>query len=241
MIDTHTHVLPGIDDGAQTMAQSIAMCRACAADGVEVMIATPHQRHEAWQNRDRAALEALRLELQAAVGERPRILLGAEIHVDSELLSDIDRLPASQLLPLAESRYLLLEFPAVGGPAPRPLLHELLVAGWWPILAHAERMPRWAANPVELAMLVELGAFVQITAGSVLGHLGKPARACCTWLLDRGLVHLVGSDTHDTVERPPGLSRAHQAITAGWGAAMADRLTRLNPGDILANRLPPAV
>ena len=236
MIDTHSHVLPGIDDGPATMAEAVAMCFTAAADGVEAVIATPHQRHPMWPNRDGAAIVALCEALQREVGDRPRILPGAEIRVDSELLADVDGLPASGLLPLAGSRYLLLEFPSIGGPDPRLLLHELLVAGWWPILAHAERVPRWVEDPESLAALAKLGALVQITGGSLLGSFGRRARVCCAWLLDRDLVHLVGSDAHDTDERPPGLTRAHEAITRGWGAAMADRLTRINPADILANR-----
>jgi protein-tyrosine phosphatase len=239
MIDTHCHVLPGVDDGPVTMAEAVAMCFASAADGVEVVIATPHQRHQMWPNRDGAAITALVGELQREVGDRPRIVAGAEIRVDSELLADLDAFEASGLLSLAGSRYLLLEFPNAGGPEPRPLLHELLVAGWRPILAHAERVPRWTESPEALAELVELGAYVQVTAGSVLGRFGRRARSCCTWLFDRNLVHFLGSDAHDTEERPPGLSLAHEAITRGWGASMADRLTRLNPSDILANqRLP---
>ena len=239
MIDTHSHVLPGLDDGPGTMAEAVAMCYASAADGVETVIATPHQRHQMWPNRDGAAIVAACEALQREVGDRPRILPGAEIRVDSELLADVDAFPASGLLPLAGSRYLLLEFPSLGGPEPRPLLHELLVAGWWPILAHAERVSRWVENPESLADLVQLGAFVQVTGGSLLGSFGRRARACCSWLLDRGLVHFVGSDAHDSDERPPGLTRAHEAITRGWGAAMADRLMTINPADILANlRLP---
>jgi len=235
VIDTHCHVLPGVDDGPATMAEAVAICFAAAADGVATLIATPHQRHPSCPNRDGAALVALCEALQREVGERPRILPGAEIRVDSELLAEVDAMPASGLLPLAGSRYLLLEFPSVGGPEPRALLHELLVAGWWPILAHAERVPRWTERPESLAELVELGAYVQVTGGSLLGHFGRRARSCCAWLLDRGLVHFVGSDAHDTEERPPGLARAHDAITRGWGAAMADRLIALNPADILSS------
>ena len=239
MIDTHAHVLPGIDDGPETMAEAVAMCFASAADGIEVVIATPHQRHPMWQNRDSAALAALCGDLQREVGDRPRIVLGAEIRVDSELLDDVDAIPRSGLLPLAGSHYLLLEFPSVLGPDPRPIVHELLVAGWWPILAHAERVPRWVADPAELAELVELGAYVQVTAGSLLGRFGRPVRACCTWQSHRGLVHFLASDAHDTDERPPGLAAGHAAVASGWGVDLTDRLTRLNPADILENhRLP---
>ncbi len=240
MIDTHCHILPGVDDGPAEMADAVALCRLAGADGTTTLIATPHQRHLMWPNRDAATLAARCTELQRAVGDEPRILLGAEIRVDADLLADVDAFPASGLLPLAGSRYLLLEFPSVGGPEPRPLLHELIVSGWRPVLAHAERIPRWIERPEELADLVQLGAYVQVTAGSLLGRFGKRPRACCTWLLDGDLVHFVGSDAHDTLERPPGLAAAREAIASRWGAAMADRLTRLNPGDILADRPLPA-
>jgi len=239
VIDTHCHVLPGIDDGPATMAEAASMCFLSAADGVETIIATPHQRHQMWQNEDGAAIAALCAEVQRQVGERPRIVPGAEVRVDDTLLAAVDSYPASGLLPLAGSRYLLLEFPSFGGPEARHVVHEVVVAGWWPVLAHAERIPRWAERPEELAELAAVGAYIQVTGGSLLGRFGKRARACLTWLLDRGLVHFVGSDAHDTDERPPGLSSVHDALTKGWGAAMADRLMRYNPADILANqRLP---
>jgi len=236
MIDTHIHVLPGIDDGPADMDEAVAICRMAAANGADTIIATPHQRHQLWPNRGTAALAARCGLVQQAVGDTPRIVTGAEIRVDAELLEDVDALPASGLTPLAGSRYLLLEFPSVGGPEPRSVLHELVVAGWRPILAHAERIPRFIECPEELADLVQLGAYVQITAGSLLGRFGRRARTCCSWLLDRGLVHFVGSDAHDTDERPPDLGRGHEAITQGWGAARADHLMIHNPQDILADR-----
>jgi protein-tyrosine phosphatase len=236
MIDTHFHVLPGIDDGPADLDEAVAMCRLAAAEGTSTIIATPHQRHQLWVNRGTAALAARCAEVQQAVGTAPRIVPGAEIRVDLELLSDVDALPTSGLTSLAGSRYLLLEFPSVGGPEPRPLLHELIVAGWRPVVAHAERIPRFIESPEEVAELVALGAFVQITAGSLLGRFGRRPRGCTTWLLDRDLVHFVGSDAHDASDRPPELGRGHEAITKGWGAAMADRLVLFNPESILADR-----
>jgi protein-tyrosine phosphatase len=236
MIDTHIHVLPGIDDGPADLGEAVAMCRMAAADGVDTIIATPHQRHVLWPNRGTSALAERCAEVQRAVGDSVRILPGAEIRVDAELLEDVDRIPESGLTPLAGSHHLLIEFPTVGGPEPRHLVHELAVAGWRPILAHVERIPRWIERPEEVVDLVRLGARVQVTARSLFGHFGRRARACCTWLLDRGLAHLLGSDAHDTVERPPELGRGHEAITKGWGAAMADRMTILNPADVIADR-----
>lgn len=236
MIDTHFHALPGVDDGPADMDEAVAMCRLAAAEGTTTIIATPHQRHERCPNRDGAALVALCTELQRQVGERPRIVPGAEIRVDDTLLAELDAYPAGGLLSLAGSRYLLLEFPFVGGVEPRPLVHELVVAGWQPILAHAERISRWIEQPEELADLVRLGAWVQITAGSVLGRFGRRVRGCAAWLLDRDLVHLAASDAHDTGGRPPELGLGHAALSRGWGTALADRLTITNPTEILAGR-----
>jgi protein-tyrosine phosphatase len=236
MIDTHIHVLPGIDDGPADLDEAVAICRMAAAGGAGTLIATPHQRHQLWPGVSRAALAALCGEVQRAVGESPRIVPGAEIRVDAELLADVDRHPASGLQPLADSHYLLLELPSLGGPDPRPIVHELAIAGWWPVVAHAERIPRFVDRPEALADLVSLGAYLQITASSLIGRFGRHSRACAAWLLDRGLVHFVGSDAHDTEERPPDLKVGYDAITVGWGAAMADRLTIHNPADILADR-----
>ena len=237
LTDLHLHVLPGVDDGPATLDEAVAVCRLALADGCETLIVTPHQRHAFWSNREAAMLRSLCEQVQQAVGERPRVLPGAEIAVDSELLAEVDDFAASGLLALADSRYLLLEFPGgPGGPEPRGLVHELVVAGWRPILAHAERIPRWVERPEELAGLVEIGAAIQITAGSVLGSHGRGARTCCSWLLDRGLVHFAGSDAHDTVRRPPGLSAAWRAIRDGWGEEAAQAIFVDHPAAILADR-----
>ena len=237
MIDLHAHLLPGVDDGPETLEEAVEMCRLAAEDGVETIIVTPHQRHGFWPNNDRKALEVLFEELRAATGGKPELALGAEIRVDSELLHDVDLLPGGNLLPLAGSKYLLLEFASVSsGPDPRLAVHELMVAGWFPILAHPERIPWLVDQPALLAELVERGALVQLTAGSVTGELGRGPQMCCSFLLDEDLVHFVATDTHDARIRPPRLSEAFRAIAEGWGEARARRLTEENPRLVLEKR-----
>ena len=114
MIDLHCHILPGIDDGAKSLEEAVEMCRLAAAEGCRAMIATPHQRRGAWWNGDRQKLTELARELQAAVGPGLRVLLGGEIHVDSELLAEVEKLPGGGIFPLAGSRYLLIEFDSKG-------------------------------------------------------------------------------------------------------------------------------
>jgi protein-tyrosine phosphatase len=237
MIDLHAHLLPGVDDGPETLEEAVEACRAGAEDGIEAIVVTPHQRHGFWPNADRKALEALFEELRTASAGKPTLVLGAEIRVDSELLHEVDLLPGGELLPLAGSKYLLLEFASVPmGPEPRHMAHELTVAGWYPILAHPERIPWLVNEPALMAELVERGALLQLTAGSVTGEFGRGPQECSFLLLDEGLAHFVASDAHDAHIRPPRLSEAFRAIAERWGEARARQLIEENPRAVLENR-----
>jgi protein-tyrosine phosphatase len=237
MIDLHCHILPGIDDGARTMEEAVEMCRMAAADGCRAMVATPHQRRGAWWNSDREAILGLARDLQAAVGTSLRVLVGGEVHVDSELLTEIEKLPGGGVLTLAGSRYLLIEFDSQGRATDGiHLVHELVVAGWQPILAHPEFIP-WLAGDHDLVRrLVSLGALTQVTAMSVTGDFGRGPMAETHALLDEGLVHFVASDSHGVQRRPPGLRRAYQTIAGRWGAELAKRLVYDNPRAVVQNR-----
>jgi len=244
MIDLHCHILPGVDDGARSFAEAVAMCRLAADDGCEAMVATPHQRRGEWWNADRGQLAALADQLQTQVGPGFRVHLGGEIHVDSEVLDEIEKLPAGGgVLPLAGSRYLLIEFAVAGTETEAvDLIHELAVAGWRPIVAHPEFIP-WLAPDRELvARLVALGALTQVTAMSVTGDFGRRPQSDTWALLDAGLVHFLASDSHDTRRRPPGLRRAYDLIAGRWGEQTARRLAADNPRAVVENRpLPEAV
>ena len=244
MIDLHCHILPGVDDGPRTLEEAVAMCRMAAADGCEAMVATPHQRRGEWWNADRQALAALADELQSAVGTGFRVLLGGEVHVDSGLLAEVEKLPdGGGILPLAGSRYLLIEFGSFGtADQASHLVHELVMAGWRPIVAHPEFIP-WLATDLELvARLVALGAATQVTAMSLTGDFGRRPQADSSTLIDAGLVHFVASDSHGTRRRPPGLKRAYYTVAGRWGEKVARRLVADNPQAVLEDRpLPEAV
>ncbi|HEX9940394.1 MAG TPA: CpsB/CapC family capsule biosynthesis tyrosine phosphatase [Thermoanaerobaculia bacterium] len=238
MIDLHCHILPGVDDGAQSLEEAVAMCRLAAADGCAAMVATPHQRRGEWWNADRGRLAALAEEIQAALGEELRVHLGGEVHVDSGLLPEVEKLPdGSGILPLAGSRYLLIEFGSSGTPAESiHLVHELAVSGWRPVIAHPEFIPWLAPDPELVARLVSLGATVQVTAMSVTGDFGRRPQADSYALLDAGLVHFVASDAHGLRRRPPGLQRACRMIKGRWGEETARRLTADNPRAVVEDR-----
>jgi protein-tyrosine phosphatase len=234
MIDLHTHVLPGVDDGPTETREAVEMCRLAAAGGCHTLVATPHQRHPSWWNDDAQRLAALLAELQASVGPTPRLLLGAEVRLAPALLDAVDRMPASGVLPLAGSRYLLIEAEReMTGTDPRDLVHELRLRGWQVVLAHPEFIPALYRRPEVLDELLEGGALIQITAGSLLGKFGRqPKRTACE-LMDAGRVQVVASDAHGVRWRPPDLGEARAMIAERWGEETARTLCLDNPALVI--------
>lgn len=242
MIDLHLHVIPGVDDGAADLDEACRMCQMALDDGCEALIVTPHQRHDLWDNRDAESLEALLDRVRDSFGGGLALHLGAEIRVDSELLSELERGSGPSRVSrrgptcLAGSRYLLLEL-ARGGynVDPVALTHELTVAGWIPIFAHPEHI-RGLDDLETMQRLAEAGALFQITGMSLTGEFGPRAQALCEQYLDAGLVHFVASDAHGAGWRPPGLSRAREALARRWGGEAAEALTRTHAAAVMADR-----
>lgn len=234
MLDLHFHCLPAVDDGADTLDEALAMCRMAFADGCSDVIATPHQGHARWPNTEPGDLQPRVDELRRRLDGHPAVHLGGEIRIGSELYASLVDPRDAGFLPLAGSRYLLLEFPR-GGPITRPeeLVHELTIEGWRPIVAHPEFYPDLTADHRLMERLAEAGAAFQVTAMSLTGDFGRRARTEATALLDAGLVDFVASDAHGVARRPPGLSTARRLIAARHGDDIARRLTRDNPRAVL--------
>ena len=234
MIDIHSHVLPAVDDGAKTIAEAIRMCRMAARDGCETLVCTPHQRNDTWPNDRIRVLRSLLEEVRSQVGDTPRLLLGGEIRVDSDLVEDMKDISAAGILSLADSRYLLIEFDrSLTGPDPVVVVDDLTTAGWRPILAHPEFLPQFNRSIDLVEELVSLGALVQVTAMSVTGEFGGEPQASVFDLFEAGLVHFVASDAHGARWRPPGLSKARKVVKKHWGLQTADRVTQANPLAVL--------
>src|SRR5512132_1581036 len=166
MIDLHSHILPGIDDGARTLDDSLDIARAAVRDGIVTIAGTPHVRDDWPTDADlmEARLAELRAEL-ALAGIPLDVRSGGEI-----ALAWVRRLPAEELrrFGLGGTRYLLVETPYYGWPRILPdLLFSLLDQGFTPVLAHPERNAEVAAHPERLIELVEAGVLVQVTAASV--------------------------------------------------------------------------
>ncbi|MGE0641521.1 MAG: tyrosine-protein phosphatase [Thermoanaerobaculia bacterium] len=246
MIDLHLHLLHSTDDGAENLEQALAMASLAASDGCEVLVATPHQRRDEWETADPRRLQDRLAEIAEGVrrtGGRPELRLGAEIRVDSELLADLAARERSGILPLAGSRYLLLELDPFGvGPDPVELVRELLAEGWRPIFAHPEMIPfLWESEEEPLARLAEAGALFQITAMSVTGEFGRGAKERAWELLRAGWVQFVASDAHRPDWRPPGLARAYRTVAELLGEPAARAVTIDNPRAVLADTPLPGI
>lgn len=220
LIDLHTHVLPGLDDGARTLEESIAIARAAASDGIGAIAATPHVRADyptSAVEMEQGVAE-LRAEL-AAQGVSIEVLQGGEISLDY-----LDSLSADELRRFGlggNPGYLLVEFPYFGWPLALPdAVFRLRTGGITPVLAHPERNPDVQESPARLGSLVELGAIVQLTAASIDGRSGRRARTAAFELLDLKLAHLVATDAHAPELRGTGFARARQSLKneelAGW-------------------------
>lgn len=239
LLDLHSHVLPGLDDGAPDMDQALAMCRLALDDGVRLMAATPHW----YPARDPLPISEISLAVRALRGELAaqnlplELVAGAEVALDPEL----PRLAREGLLPtLNHGPYLLLECPPHTSPRLLPdLVYGLRLAGLRPILAHAERTWASVRNWDWLIGLMEQGCLVQVTAASLTGKLGSDAKKTAEALLGLGLVNLLASDAHSASWRPPGLSQAAAVAERLAGAGAAEVLTRLTPQAVLAGDEPP--
>ena len=212
MIDLHSHILPGLDDGVESLSAAVEVARAAVRDGITVIAATPHVRDDYPTSADEMerALEETRAAL-AAEGIALELLAGGEIALDR--LARLEKEELQRFALGGSKQALLLEFPYFGWPLGLDqTVFELRVRGWRPVLAHPERNDEVQTRPDRLAHLVEGGALIQLTAASLDGRLGRATRATALRLIERGYAHLIGSDAHAPSLREVGLSAAAAAV-----------------------------
>ena len=212
MIDLHSHILPGVDDGPTTLQESLEIARRAAADGVRVIAATPHVRDDYPTSAE--TMERLVGEVRAALHEAQ---IPVDVRPGGEIAIDwLDRLSDDEIRRFGlggSPRYLLVEFPYAGWPLSLHVwVFRLVSKEITPVLAHPERNADVQQNPEELRPLVDSGALVQITAASLDGRIGRVARGAAVELLDRGLAHLLASDAHTADVREAGLAGAVEAV-----------------------------
>ena len=241
MIDLHTHILPGIDDGAESLDVAVAMARAWVADGVTIVACTPHITPGIYANEGpgiRLAVAALQAALDA--DSIPlRLVTGADNHIVPDMAGG---LASGHLLPLADTRYVLVEPPHHVAPVRLDeLFFSLMLAGYVPILTHPERLHWIKQHYATIERLADAGVWMQVTSGSLLGAFGSAPKYWAERMLDEGRVHILATDAHNMRRRPPNLSRGRDAAAKKVGTEEAERLVVGRPQAILANELPSAI
>jgi protein-tyrosine phosphatase len=240
MIDLHCHLLWGLDDGPRELSESIELARVAVAAGTEVIVATPHIRHD--HPFEIEALQERADELRAALaseGLALQVRLGGEVSIDKARELDDNELRA---VALGSGPYVLVESPYV--PVEELLegtLLDLQLRGFRPVLAHPERSPCFVNDTHRVSALVRSGVLCSVSAGSVTGQFGRRVRRIALDLLRGGLVHNLASDAHDAGRRPPGLEKAVAAIGTELQSqpSLGDWLTRAVPASLLEGKRPP--
>lgn len=207
-IDIHSHILPGLDDGAGSEAESLEMFRIAAKDGISEIIATPHfhyRRGHATPEQIGQAIQNMQKKLKAA-GIQIKIHAGNELHYSHELINAVK---AGEALTLAGSDYVLLEFsPEAEKRKIQNALYQFLSEGYYPIIAHVERYGAFLSD-LEFALEIsEMGAYYQVNTGSLLGKSGWKTKRFVKTLIKGGLVQFVASDAHDIEKRRPEIKKA---------------------------------
>ncbi|MEX2416503.1 MAG: CpsB/CapC family capsule biosynthesis tyrosine phosphatase [Paenibacillaceae bacterium] len=217
MIDLHSHILPGIDDGARTLEDSIEMAQLAVKDGIRLLAATPHHNNGRFSNEGivvKQAIDSLNQELSRQ-NIPLKVLPGHEIRINDLFWEECK---AGNLLTLNDSRYMLIELP--NQHVPRDIwdvIHELKLKGIVPIIAHPERNSDLANEMDVLMELVEAGALSQVTTHSLNGLFGSRIRHIAMKMCQRRLVHIVASDAHNADHRPFGMREAYDLINRKLG------------------------
>ena len=237
MIDLHSHILPELDDGSQSLRESVAMARMAVDSGITAMVATPHCIHnrteevmDSWQR----MTEALR-EMEIPL----RLLPGMEIFGTGDT---VRLLKEGKLLTLNGSRYPLVEFGFHStGDEETVILRSLCKAGYRPVVAHPERYSYVQYNPGLIHQWFRMGCLIQVNRGSLLGRFGRHAQAMAVELVERGFATVVATDAHSARIRTPWMRDIREVLTKEISPQCARTLLLENPKRILKNEDMPSI
>jgi protein-tyrosine phosphatase len=236
MIDTHLHILPGIDDGPETIEESFVLAQALIQEGIHSAIATPHYNDE-YPRRSVAEIRERVKILQQELDRYNiplRLFAGHEALIQPGLVAAIQ---AGHLATLNGSRYLLLELWNNSWlPETERVIFELRAAGIVPIIAHPERYHAIQQNPDRLTALLRQGALAQLMAGSLTGIQGNITRRTAETLLKKRLIHCIASDAHGLQKRPLAVVQSLQYARRLLGQAMIHQMIETYPAAIINNR-----
>lgn len=236
MIDLHCHYLPAIDDGSQSMAESLDLARASVADGITHAVMTPHIHFDRYEN-SRASVELATSQFQLALEDASialKVYPAGEVRLTADIIDLLEQDELPFLGGLDGYRILLLEFPYGQIPVgTEKLLQWLLRNRVRPLIAHPERNKVILGNIETIYPFVEMGCMFQITAGSVIGAFGQGAQHTVKEMLEKNWVSVIATDAHNLLHRAPVLTQAKDwLINNGW-SEMANELTCTVPARIL--------
>ncbi|MHB8792305.1 MAG: tyrosine-protein phosphatase [Thermoleophilia bacterium] len=230
-IDTHCHIISGVDDGSADMDTSVEMARLASDDGITTIVATPHIVEGYYDGGDlQERLKLLAGQLSES-GISLELVSGAEVPMSACLAGDVDLLKP---LAINGGIYLLMETADTTYEQLAQAVYKVRLCGLYPILAHPERTLFLQKNHERLAELVARGeVFCQLTAASIDGTFGKTLQKASLTMARAGLMHVVASDAHSTGRRKPRLSKAYEILRREIGEAAARTVTIDNPRRVL--------
>lgn len=238
MIDIHTHILPGIDDGAADIYDTLEMVRISADNGVTAVVATPHcnlpDMYDNYFDREYIRVFQTTAESVRKAGIGVKICPGMEAFGTynlPELIVD------GKIMPLNQSRYILLEFSFDENPDfAFDLLRRIKEVGAKPVIAHAERYEFIQDNPQIAYLWRKKGYVVQVNKGSFMGRFGKEARRAAYRMLSHNLISVIASDAHSPERRTPYMLDAYDRLVSERNQKYIDVLFKHNPMRICANK-----
>lgn len=231
--DIHCHILPGLDDGAANMDTAIKMLRQEYEDGVRTIYATPHYRTGMFEPSKNKVLVQYKLIKEQAekIGEGIRILPGCEFHVSMDM---IPMLEAGIGTTMGDSRCVLTEFSESHSyNFIRERCYALKSHAFQPIIAHAERYPALNKDPEIVASLVEMGVYIQINAESILGKNGFFTKRFCRKIMEWDLLHFIGSDAHDMMQRKPMIGQCTEYLEKKMGQDYVKKILMEHPHKLI--------
>lgn len=217
MIDIHCHILPGVDDGAATIEDTIEMAKVAVNEGITTIIATPHHKNNQFNNFKTSILTKVN-NLNSVLKRESiplTVLPGQEVRIYGEVIEDYYK---EEILTLNHTKYLFIEFPSSSVPRyAERLLYELQTKGLIPIIVHPERNKELQEKPDLLYQIVKNGALTQVTASSLVGYFGKNVKKFSEQLIEHNLTHFIASDAHNTHNRSFKIVEAFETIDENFG------------------------
>lgn len=236
--DIHCHILPGVDDGASDSYMTGAMLRKAYREGVRKIIVTPHFRGGIFETPAEIIQRRFYKTREYARGigrEGIKLYLGCEYYRETDM---VKKLKSGIRPTLGGGAYVLVEFSTLDSyHRIRNVIYDLLTAGYLPVIAHVERYNVFMSDLTRVSDVINMGAYVQANADSVLGSNGRKVKKICRTLMDRDEVHFIASDAHDMSERVSRIGKCAAYVEEKWGTEAAVRIFQENPEEILRNTI----